>query len=200
LIAAGVLTAATLSTTVAGLAITGTLDKALAASPPQCKPGPVSGPVSGPVQNPGQKGQNPGQKGQNAQCQPPLSLADLNTRVAGSFTNGVSFSVTNLDSNAAGAPGTETFQTDVAVMGCTSPHIPVCAVSGTFTISTTAGTLSGTATGQYNNSFGPPLPSYSLALTVTSASGEFKGATGGTLDVLFPALDGVDITGTVTAA
>jgi hypothetical protein len=72
LIAAVVLTAAAFSSTVAGLAITGTLDNnAFAASLPQCNPKPVSGPVSGPAQNPGQQGQNPGQKGQNAQCQPP---------------------------------------------------------------------------------------------------------------------------------
>ena len=69
LIAAAVLTATAFSSTIAGLAIKGTVDEAFAAPPPQCKQ--VNPPVSGTIQNPGQHGQNPGQKGQNAQCQPP---------------------------------------------------------------------------------------------------------------------------------
>jgi hypothetical protein len=203
-IAAGLLTAAAFSTTLGGLAIMGSLDQASASSP-------VSPPVSQP-QNPGQNGQNPAQNGQN---QTALTLADLDGGISGNL-NGSSLSATNLAGNAAGAAGTETLQTGTfTIEGFSNSECPAnplmntCVdVSGTFTITTSVGTLSGTLTGGVGEdiSSGPSGPQIApvdgeLALTVTSGTGQFASATG-TLDAVFtfPGMPGsVDFTGTITA-
>jgi hypothetical protein len=208
LTAAGMLTAAAFSTTVGGFAITGSLDKAFAASP-------VSPPVSQP-QNPGQsgQGQNPGQsgKGQNAG----VSLADLAGGISGSL-NGSNFSATNVDGNAAGAAGTETLEeSTLNITGFSDSDCPVNALvnlcvdfSGTFTITTSVGTLSGTTTGGVGedvteSSSGPQLTQVNgeLALTVTSGTGQFTGTTG-TLDVALQyegLVNQQGFTGSITAA
>ena len=158
-----------------------------------------------------------GQGQSNAPCQ--LTLAALDTRIAGSLTDFIYFnlSVTNGDSNAAGAAGTETLQTNFSnpfgfsFNSCSSGPFNLCAQasgSGTFTITTSVGTLSGTASGEFD---GPivsesPLPEAALArgqlgLTVTSATGAFTGTAGGTLNVAlqFPGAVGAkNFTGTVT--
>ena len=88
---------------------------------------------------------------------------------------------TNLDSNAAGAPGTETLQT---VLGVDSLNLPTVLVSGTFTITTNVGTLTGTAEGEFDVGILSELPQRvaaidgGLLLTVTSGTGQFAGTTG----------------------
>jgi hypothetical protein len=139
----------------------------------------------------------------------PVSLADLAGSVVGTGS-GINVSVTNLDGNAAGAPGTETYQTNVGlqsttIISCPSSPFNVCAlgsVSGTFTITTSVGTLSGIAAGELEAPlvsdfprpvFGPAAEG--LGLTVTSATGEFTGTTG-TLTLEIPTL-GPSVEGTV---
>jgi hypothetical protein len=155
----------------------------------------------------------------NAQCQRRLTLAALDTSIAGTLTDLVYFnlSVTNGDRNAAGAAGTETLQTNFSnpfafdFYSCSSGPFNFCAQasgSGTFTVTTSVGTLSGTASGEFD---GPivsefPIPEAALAtgtlgLTVTSATGAFTGTTGGTLNVAlqFPVVFGAkSFIGTVT--
>jgi hypothetical protein len=200
--AAGLLTGAAFSTTVGGFAITGSLGKASAASPPR-----VSGP-QGQNQCGNQGGNGQGQS--NAQCRRRLPLAALDSSIAGSLTdlNYFNLSVTNGDSDAAGAAGTETLQTNFTHLfgftfpSCSSSPFNICAVasgSGTFTITTKVGTLSGTASAEFD---GPvvsesPIPEAALAtgalgLTVTSATGAFTGTTGGSLNVAlqFPVVFG----------
>ena len=166
----------------------------------------------------GNQGGN-GQGQSNAQCQRRLTLASLDTSIAGSLTdlNYFNLSVTNGDSNAAGAAGTEMLQTNFSnpfgftFASCPSGPINLCALasgSGTFTITTNVGTLSGTASAEFG---GPivsesPIPEAALAtgtlgLTVTSATGAFTGTMGGTLNVAlqFPVVFGAkNFTGTVT--
>jgi hypothetical protein len=222
LIAASVLTAATFSSTVAGLAITGSLGKAFATSPPVSRP--VSPPVSGPVskdqcknggwQSFGFKSQ--GQcvsfvrtGGKHAPPPAPLTLADLDTSIAGTVSFPI-ISVTNLDGNAAGVAGTETLETNLSIgnafSGGSCPDVLCVPLSGTFTTTTSVGTLNGTATGVIDVEFiivgstpqGVPVAG-GLTLTVTSATGQFTGTTG-TLNVAltFPTLGSNDFTGTVT--
>jgi len=138
-----------------------------------------------------------------------LTLADLDTGMAGTMT-GFNFSVTNLWNNAAGALGTETLQTDVALQGTTTDGcstIPCPLVSRNFTITTSVGRLSGTATGEFMEAqvpgepVGDTAPEYGvLTLSVTSATGDFKGLTG-RLDVPleFPTLGSLDFQGSVVA-
>ena len=124
--------------------------------------------------------------------QNPASLADL----AGSPTGTVSVSSTgacgDLPARAplsatypgSSAVGTVTLQTE----GCISraPEFPlVIAYSGTFTISTNVGTLSGTAGGQIDNvivesPFNPQASPVTAGLTLmaTSGTGLFRGTTG----------------------
>jgi len=79
--------------------------------------------------------------------------------------------------------------------------------SGTFTISTNVGSVSGTVAGQINNQTTSVVPpdvgpvSADLTLTATSGTGVFTGTTG-TLNVSlqFPTLGSVAFVGTVTAA
>ncbi len=210
LIAAGLLTAAAFSTTVGAFAITGSLNKAFAASP-------VSPPVSGP-QNPGQMGQNgnqsgtgqnPGQEGQNAA---PLSVADL----AGSISGSVAVGGSNLctlfyGSSSVVALFSATYSK--SAVGPATLYSGGCVTDGLysgvyFTIATRVGTFHGNVTGQIHFAALPPtlggtIAPISAELTVTAISGTglFTGTTG-TLDIAltFPTFGSYDFTGTVTAA
>jgi hypothetical protein len=196
-IAAPMLTAAAVSATVGGFAITGSLDTASAASP--VRP-PLSLPQGGNGQGQNQCG-NQGGNGQSqstAKCKPRLTLADLAGGISGTL-NGSSLSASNLHGNAAGAAGTEMLQTGTLnIEGFSNSDCPdnalidLCLdVSGTFTITTRVGTLSGTASGGVGEdlSSGPSGPQIApvageLALAVTSGTGRFA-STAGTLDVAF---------------
>jgi hypothetical protein len=116
--------------------------------------------------------------------------------------------VTNLDSNAAGAAGTETLQTNLSIgnaySGGNCPTVVCVPLSGTFTTTTSVGTLSGSATGVIDVEFTLPPPqgvpvAGGLTLTVTSATGQFTGTTG-TMNVAltFSTFGSNDFTGTVT--
>jgi uncharacterized protein YjbI with pentapeptide repeats len=143
----------------------------------------------------------------------PLGLAALDANIAGSLSGGVNISATNSNSNAAGAAGTETLQTNVSlqsasVVSCSSGPFNLCelgTVSGTFTITTSVGTLSGTASGDLGGplvSESPPqavISAGGYTLTVTAATGALTSTIGGTLNVScqFPPGSN-DFTGTVT--
>ncbi len=105
----------------------------------------------------------------------PVSLADL----AGSFSGTTSFTFgTNgcvlvemvFDATYPGssAVGSVTLHLD----GCV-PFGPPFTYSGTFTITTSVGTLAGAAVGTANNLAGPPPFVFDLTLTVLSGTGAF---------------------------
>jgi hypothetical protein len=150
----------------------------------------------------------------------PVSLADLaNPSVSGTGSgggSGCSFEEGTFGTTYPGssAVGTVTLQTD----GCIpygGPSFPlVFLYSGTFTITTDVGTLSGTVTGQINNEYlliirGLPLElvtaSATLTLTATSGTGLFTG-TAGTLNfsaqfpLQFPQPSPLTFVGTITPA
>jgi hypothetical protein len=144
----------------------------------------------------------------------PVRLADLaSSSVTGTLSVvtcasfvGASFGATYPSSSAV---GTVKLHTD----GCIpfgTPGFPfVFSYSGTFTITTNVGTLSGTVGGQINNTVIYPWPSIpvvvpvsaALALTATSGTGLFTGTTG-TLDVSvqFDGLGSIGFVGSVSAA
>jgi len=121
------------------------------------------------------------------------NLADL----AGSFTGTQSFTFTDCAfvhqvfdaSYPGGTIGTVTLQID----GCVSSSIT--SYAGTFTISTGAGTLSGTASGPMTSS-GTGY-TFDLTLAITAATDGFAGTTG-TLHVIVTWPGGPSITGVVT--
>lgn len=124
---------------------------------------------------------------------PVVSLADLAGSLTATVSGPTSCSFTGLSFNAtypgSSAVGTVTLQMN----GCipdTGPNFPFTfEYSGTFTITTGVGTLSGSVAGQiFNVNLAPPeevdlVPtSATLTLTATSGTGDFMGTTG-TLNV-----------------
>jgi hypothetical protein len=118
----------------------------------------------------------------------PVGLADLGGSLTGTVSNnsGCGFVGLTLDATYPGssAVGTVTLQ----MTGCVpSPtNLPTFSYAGTFTLTTSVGTLSGTVSGQIVNDFVGPEDleptSAALTLTATSGTGDFTGTTG-TLNV-----------------
>jgi hypothetical protein len=145
----------------------------------------------------------------------PVSLADLaSSSLSGTLSVvgcpnfvGASFGATY---PAKSPVGTVKLQTDDACIPFGTPGFPfVFSYSGTFTITTNVGTLSGAAGGQINNTIVYPWPSIptvvpvtaELALTASSGTGLLTGITG-TLDVSvqFDGLGSLGFVGSVSAA
>jgi hypothetical protein len=83
-------------------------------------------------------------------------------------------------------------------------HLDGCIVgapftyAGTFTTTTSVGTLAGNASGTVNSPIGPPLYDFDLTLTVVSGTSAFSETTG-TIDVNIEWLGGENpVTGSVT--
>jgi hypothetical protein len=86
-------------------------------------------------------------------------------------------------------------------VGSVTLHLDGCILgvpftyTGTFTITTSVGTLAGSTSGTANNLAGPPP--YDLTLTVVSGTGAYSGTTG-TIDVSIQWLGGGSVTGSVS--
>ena len=132
----------------------------------------------------------------------PVNLADLTGSFSGTMsfalgTGGCYFLEQIFDATYAGSftAGSVTLHLD----GCV-PADPPFTYTGTFTITTSAGTLAGSAAGSDGNLSGPPPYFSNLTLTILSGTGAFVGTTG-TIDVSI-ATSGVPnpapVTGSVT--
>jgi hypothetical protein len=128
----------------------------------------------------------------------PVSLADLAGTFSGttSFTfgtGGCSFVEQVFDATYPGSPavGSVTLHLD----GCVTVGSPFT-YAGTFTITTSAGTLAGTEVGPVNNVLSPPVD-FELTLTVLSGTGAFAGSTG-TITVSIQWSGGTSVSGSVT--
>jgi hypothetical protein len=132
--------------------------------------------------------------GVNVTVNNPVTYFDL----AGSFSgteshttgNGCSalYQVFGATYPGSSAVGSVTFH----LSGCVLPT----SYTGTFSIATSVGTLSGDVAGTISDLFGPGPIDYELTLTVLSETGAFAGAAGGiNVSILVP---GSAITGSVT--
>jgi hypothetical protein len=128
----------------------------------------------------------------------PVTIADLAGTFSGttSFTfgtGGCAFVEQVFDATYPGssAVGSVTLHLD----GCVMIGSPFT-YTGTFAITTSAGTLSGNAAGPINNVLSPPVD-FELTLTVLSGTGAFA-ATTGTIHVSIQWSGGTPVTGSVT--
>jgi DNA-binding beta-propeller fold protein YncE len=124
----------------------------------------------------------------------PVNLTDL----AGSFTGtqsptfgGNGCEILNLVFDATYPGSSAVGSVTLQLSGCVEPTT----YTGTFSITTSVGTLSGDVAGTILNVLGPPPMEFELGLSVLSGTGAFADASG-TLDVNI--LAGSSVTGTVT--